>query len=429
MFGLTFGSLLLNESRNNYSYQQLHKNVVKKRYFNNTNVDSKWFEDYLIKKSSPDELKSWIRNTFSYNQPTSESYYIPIELDKIPRNKMLKWTSYYTYYKSLWQLSREELEHASELLILIEDKIGIEFPDIIDNNIYFLKFGGNRVECGYRPKFLTSCLGLIKDVCYFTLNMLGFGKGKLSEYGFTYFYYVDDKNKLRKNLLFIHGFGFGISQYMSYLLELRKKFNIYVIVSPNISNMEYGNYNNYKHDPKTITPDYNVWRDDIKSLMIKHNINKINCIAHSFGTIVFGILFNDQWINERIDKKVLIEPVCFFEKSYKVFRYINEQHNNNNGIINPLFNELIYKDIYLRYTTQRFLYGPEFWILDYSKLSGHTLVILSEKDQIVPTDILYERLSENKIECIYVKDAYHSDMFMSNKYNDVFVKVDDFIYG
>jgi len=430
MFNLAFGSVLINEVKNYYAYRILEGNVQRKRYFENTNdtknviITPRWFENYIVNNSTVDELKGWIRHTFSYNQSTDAKYYVPIELEQIPRDKMLKWVSYYMYYKSMWQLTKEQLEYSAVVLNKIEYKLKINFSDIEDKSIYFLKFGNNKIQSDYRPKFMSSCLSIIKDVCYFTLNMFGFKSAKLSEFGFSYYhYYNSDKHS---NVLFIHGFGFGITPYMTYLLELKKKVNLYVIVIPNISNMEYSNYNIHTHDPKTILPDYELWRSDIKSMIVKHNISSLDCIAHSFGTIIFGILLNDKWIYNKINKKIFIEPVCFIEKSYKIFRYINEPYNTND-MITILFNELIYKDIYLKYTTQRFLYGPEFWQVDYNKLNNNSMVILSEKDQVVPTDELHEKLSDNNIKCIYVKEAKHADLFMSDKYNGVFEVIDDFI--
>src|SRR5439155_12829079 len=117
-----------------------------------------------------------------------------------------------------------------------------------------------------------------------------------------------------------------------------------------------------------IFPEYDTWRKYIKHILIKNNISRINFIGHSFGTIIMGLLLKDEWIASRTDKKIFIEPVCFIDKSYKSYRYINEPKEGNYNLISKVFNEFIYKDIYLRYVTQRFLYGSEFWIHDYNLL-------------------------------------------------------------
>ena len=48
-----------------------------------------------------------------------------------------------------------------------------------------------------------------------------------------------DPNK--KNLVFIHGFGLGYIPYFHTLIELDKRYNIIIMVLPNISSYNYYN--------------------------------------------------------------------------------------------------------------------------------------------------------------------------------------------
>ena len=92
--------------------------------------------------------------------------------------------------------------------------------------------------------------------------------------------------------------------------------------------------------------------------------------------------------------------------------------------IDNIFNEVIYKDVYVRYTTQRFLFGPDFWIYEYDKMGKYdNLIILSEKDKMVPSLELYNRFVKNNILCMVVNDAYHAEIFTSDKYIDVLDKI------
>lgn len=423
---LLFGSIVVKEMVQ-YQFYKKTLDFVNKKKYSETEIKSEWYENYILNEVTSDELRIWIRNVFSYNKKIDSVYYIPIELENIPRNKMLKWTSYNLYYKSLWQLSKDQLAYASDILQKIEEKINVKFFDISDPSIYFLKFGNNKIECECRPAIISDGLDMLKNICYFSLYLLDFDKYKIKDSNLVYFHYYKPENI--KTVLFIHGLGFGIEPYLYYILRLKEKqMNLIVLVLPNISNMEY------KKSMKEITydnlfPEYSTWRKIMKHILIKHNINKINLIAHSFGTIIAGLLLKDQWLQSRIDKKILIEPVCFIDKSYKSYRYINEPQEGNYGMISRIFNSFIYKDIYLRYVTQRFLYGPEFWIHDYDTLSKNTLVVVSEKDQVVPSDEIYERMKKHNIDCMYIKGAYHSDMFMSSEFDSVFDQIDKFIFS
>ena len=421
---LIVGTFLLKEIFHYNFYKKLLTFVEKKTY-HNIESDSEWYENYILNELSADELKINIRNVFSYNNnKITDVYYIPIELNDIPRNKMFKWVSYSIYHKSLWQLSQEQLNQVSIVLDKIEKKVNITFEDKLNQNVYFLKFGNNRVECDYRPAIICSCLDLLKDACYASLYLKNFNKYKVENTDIVYFYYHHKDHK--KTVFFLHGIGLGIEPYLYYILRLRTKFNLIVLVLPNLSNMEYRRSMRIISHEK-IFPSYETWRNVIKHIIIKHNMNKINFIAHSFGTIMLGLLLKNEFIQSRTERKVFIEPVCFIDRAYKTYRYINDPQNNDYGIIGILFNAFIYKDIYLKYITQRFLYGPEFWVHDYDSLSHDSLVIVSEKDQIVPSDEVYERMKKHNIQCMYIKGAYHADMFMSSKYDDAFDKIDEWL--
>ena len=420
---LVFGSIVINELTQ-YQFYNKVLNFINKKKYSEAIIESEWYENYILNELSSDELKMWIRNVFSYNKTSTDTYYIPIELENIPRNKILKWVSYNLYYKSLWQLSHEHLNHASDVLQKIEEKLNVKFFDISDPSIYFLKFGNNKIECEYRPVILNNTLGMMKHICYFSLYLFNFDKYTIKNNDLVYFHYHKPENK--KTVLFIHGLGFGIEPYLYYILRMKEKMNLIVLVLPNISNMEY------KKSMKKITydnlfPEYDTWRKIMKHILIKHNINKISLIAHSFGTAIAGLLFKDPWLYNKIERKVLIEPVCFIDKSYKIYRYINEPQEGNYGLISQIFNSIVYKDIYLRYVTQRFLYGPEFWIHNYDILSKNTLVVVSEKDLVVPSDEIYERMKKHNIECMYIRGAHHADMFMSSEFDSVFDQIDEFI--
>ena len=431
---LILGSIATNEMIQYQSYIKIVNFVNKKKYYesNNNNINSitniassEWYENYMVNELNNEELKMWIRNAFSYNKASDKTYYIPIELENIPRNKILKWVSYNIYYKSLWQLSENEINNASIVLQKIEDKLDVKFVDIMDPSIYFLKFGNNKIECEYRPSIVHNLLGMMKHICYFSLYLLGFDKYKINNSNLVYFHYNNPKNI--ETVLFIHGLGFGIEPYLYYILKLRKTVNLIVLILPNISNMEYiESIKDIKYND--LFPEYNSWRNIIKNILIKHNIDKINLIAHSFGTVIAGILLKDEFLYKKIDKKILIEPVCFINKSYKTFRYINEPKEGNYGVTSQIFNSIVYKDIYLRYVTQRFLYGPEFWITDFDILSKNSLVIVSENDQIVPSDEIYEKMKKHNIECIYIKKAHHAEVFMTDEFNDVFEKINEFMF-
>src|SRR3972149_5095651 len=100
-------NLLIKELINYKYYKKVLAFVKKKKYYN-IDIDYNWYENYILNMLSQDELKILLRNVFSYNKHSNETYYVPIELEKIPYYKIYKWISYNLYFKSLWQLNKEQ---------------------------------------------------------------------------------------------------------------------------------------------------------------------------------------------------------------------------------------------------------------------------------------------------------------------------------
>jgi hypothetical protein len=395
-----------------------------KRYFESP-IDNEWIENFILEEMQVDELKTWISNSISYSNSTDNKYYSEVPLEKVPRNKMIKWTCYYLFYKSMWQLTTEEINHGEEVLKKIEKKIEITFEDFDDPDIYFLKFGNNKFECKYRPMVAYAGLSILKHIAYAKMRWNGFQMFTMEKSGMTYFYYKNPT--VDKNIMFIHGLGIGITPYMTYLTELKKLGSVIVPILPNISNMEHNSLFSSITE-ETFFPSYDTLRYDFNKMLDVNEIDSIDVIGHSFGTIIMGILIKSAEFSQKMDKKVFVDPVCFIDRSFKIFRYINEPGNSQDGIVNSVFNLLVYNDLYVRYVSQRFLYGPEFWIMDYTKLNSHdSLLVLSNQDSMVPSNSIYQRCKKYHVQCIRVDNAHHADVFLLEEFRGVWETIKSFL--
>jgi hypothetical protein len=426
MFAVITGSIIVASAITletcNYIYHtKLLKFAKKKRYFNN-NTD----EYNILENMNEIELRVWISESISYNCAESiDKYYNNVPIESVPRNKMLKLICYYLYFKSMWQLTDDQIKYGKENLIKIEDKLKITFQDINDPNIYFLKFGNNELECNYRPLVMHSCLNIIKRITYANAQFDDFIIYEMKESKMKYLFYHNPNSDVTN--MFIHGLGIGITPYFSYLKELKKLGSVIAPILPNLSNMEYCSMFG-TIDENTFFPSYQVIRDDFKDMLKHHGVSDVNIISHSFGTIILGILLKDDELCKTIGKKVFIDPVCFVDQSFKIFKYINEQENSGDGVVNSVFNILVYNDIYIRYITQRFLYGPEFWILDYNKLNNNkSLVVLSTKDCMVPSNSIYEKCKQYDVPCFMINGANHADVFLLDEFRGVWSTIISFI--
>lgn len=426
MFGLALiGAGLASLELVNYLYYRKTLSYAKDIKEHESDHDNEWIEKFWTEELSGDELKEWIKNTISYTNinPEKGKYYIDVPFDKISKEKMLHWVGYHLYFKPYDKMDDVEKDHIETILNEIETKIDIKFQDIECDDVYFLEFGKNELDTSYKPLILYSSLNLIKHMVYMYLRYHGFSKQFMERSGTVYFYYRKYPHMQRKTTIFIHGLGFGITPYLSFIFRLMEETDLIIPILPNISNMEFhGSFFNLNDDK--MFPNYKTLRRDFESILNKHQIDNVNLIGHSFGTIVVSILLKNKWINQKVDKKIFIDPVCFIDGCYKTFRYINEPDIKDGSLTTMTFNKVIYNDIYVRYALQRFLYGPEYWLSDYENLnSDDTLVILSYEDKIVASDSIYQKLRKHSIPCIVINEAEHADLFASEMYDDVLEKM------
>ena len=376
--------------------------IKSKRYFYLQN-DAVKMEQYLDTLTNI-ELKEFIESTIL------SIYKDSITINDIPRENMIKWVSFLLYFQSLWQLSDDQLDNTKKVLENIETRLSHTFINGNDTTIYVVRFGNNKIEYFYKP-FIYYCLMLLFKIAVYTiLSRKGYQIYK-SKNEVIYFYKKEfDTDDFT---IFYHGIGLGIAPYINFIDKISKKCNIMFPILPNISNLEYHSYIDYFSHNK-LFPDYDKWTEDTKEIITKFEVNKLNLIGHSFGTLLVSYL--DKNID--INKVVFLDPICFIDGCYKIYQYLDNSVKDN--FVGKVTSYIVYNDIYTRYVIQRFIYGPKFWIYNYKDIaSDKYFIVLSELDKIVPSKILATKFLKNGINYHIAKDAVHTDIFMDSKYNDI----------
>lgn len=414
----------------NYVYYRTFRSFVSQNKEHPENMEPDKLLQYFANLTAH-EMSEWIDKSFSYKQPMTDSYYKSVPIQILSKSNMTEWISSFVYHKSYSELKEEQEEKVNNLLDVIETKLEHNFieydNDHLIDNIYFLQFGKNKIKSKYKPLTVYAGFSLMKHVTLANLKMHGYKEYRSSKANFTYLYYKSPENK--STTLFLHGFGLGIVPYVSWLKDITKKTNVIAPIFPNISNMDFTSVFNH-FDEESLFPTYETWREDFKSILINHNIEQIDVIGHSFGTIIFGIILKDPMLKSRINKKLFVDPVCFIDEYYKISRYINEpvHYDCVSKALSVATDLLIYNDVYVRYVTQRYLYGPEYWILDYDILKDNkSVVVLSEDDAMVPSLTIFKKLTQNMVPCLLVEGAIHSDIFTNKEFQCVRDYIIDFV--
>lgn len=394
-------------------YLFVHYFISKKKYYeqkDDKKITHYWMKNYIINTLTKKELKDLIEDAFVNKNYGAKTI---VSLDQIKYENMLKWTSHIIFIKSMWQLTREQYIYAKEILYKIELKLGVTFSVGKNSDLYVLRFGNNKIKASWKPFIYYLISRLIKYSVYMYLYMKGYRciRSKLS--GVAYF--IKQNPKHSKYTFFIHGFGFGVVPNMKLIDSLSQNSNVIFPILPNISNIEFHSYFD-KMTYNTLFPEYNLWIQDFEMLIDTFKIKKCDMVGHSFGTIILNMLKKHHAFKSCINKTVYIDPVCFLDGIYKMYRYINNPFDKRSVTFSYFLDYFVYHDIYIRYITHRFIYGPEYWIKDYNEINKDNLIVISENDQLVPIEILKNKLDQNGIKYIYVPKAQHADILLYRKY-------------
>jgi len=348
---------------------------------------------YLLNTINSKELIRWI-------EKTTKS-----KLVEIKRDNMLYWTSYFIYFEKYCKLNHKQRHNVKKTLNDIEYKINNKFAKGC-SNINFFKFGLTPMNYSYRPLIIDFIFITLKNIIFYILECFNFHQYEYN--GITYLYY---NNNHKTTTVLFHGFGFGFVPYLRYIFKLKKHTNLIIPVLPNISNMVW--YNSYSLITKgKLFPSYQTFRKFLLHLSKHHQINKFNTIAHSFGTIILGIILNCPKVDKIINKRVLLEPACFIDRNYKAYNYM-ENPSETRSLFSKIVNYLIYNDIYVNYVIRRYLFGPEYWLYCDDIKKDRTLIIVSDCDKLIPSNYIYKKYSEKGVKCVLNQCSNHADMLFN----------------
>ncbi|AYV78348.1 MAG: alpha/beta hydrolase fold [Edafosvirus sp.] len=398
-----------------YLHYLYYKRLMSKKKYYDITFDYEFTKNNLLQMSST-ELIDFIKNTITQDK----RYLKPIPIEKIPRKTMLKWiiSVIYLKYIKIKELDTVKLNESHELLTKIEDKLNIQFENKNDNkNIYVLNYGINDLVSIYKPILFYSISYIIKNMFYQILLRNNFKIHICKKSGIKTVYKLSIEKK--KTVVFFHGLGYGPVPYITHILNLSAEYNVIVPIFPNISNIEFAE--NW--------PEANMWREWFKNMIdeIVSDRKDINIISHSFGTFIAGTLINDEKINLMINKRIFIEPVCLYEKYYKINGYIYDPGKGSSYLMDLAMRWLIYSDIHVTHICLRELYGPNYWIYNYKTMDkDKNLFVFSRKDQIIPIEIS-NKIIENNIKCLIIDDVYHGYLYFDEKYKTTLENIYDFI--
>ncbi len=363
-----------------------------------------------IDKLNKNEIEHIIAGCIIYNKITHSNIdYVNFNISEMSNVEIINLIGY-----SLFGIEINDIHTSSKLDIIIElvkkieNKLGFNFRLEKHDRYLYRKWGSNFIKFSFRPLILQIPIKIFINIIHYLFTIyLNYKWEQYNEISFLY--KITDPTK--KNLVFIHGFGFGYIPYFQILMELDKKYNLIIIVLPNISG-----YTNYDYFPK-ITQLTNIFYDFMKL----KNINNTIVLSHSFGTYITQILKKDAR-SHIFNKIILVDPIIFWIGCFKMSLHVEnpliKKYPLYLFIIDNILAFIIYQCLYLKYVCYRVMFGPDFWIYDPKELMNDNIIIILEKgDYIIPAELIYNKIN-GIIKCYYFDsdDMFHGSILMEKKY-------------
>eukprot|EP00121_Abeoforma_whisleri_P003731 Awhi_evm1s3359 len=274
-------------------------------------------------------------------QPWSflDAWFSPESLDTISRCTLKKWLAWAVFDTSLEEFDRSnpkgtQIHQMMEKMIDdIEKDRKTKFPNVVKINIDRSDENDcdNRTLNDVDKKESSQLIRLNLDPCtsqhrafiYYAVTTsmdslcdlwlyYYYGFRRFSEGPLSYWHLKrecntngnnNDKSQELLPIVFVHGVGIGLSQYLPFLRQLtkseRSKRDILLVELPHVSmklNVE-------------IIPSVSTIVDSIEKAMKSHGMNQATFVGHSLGSFTVAAINN---LNPKlVDGIVLIDPVCF----------------------------------------------------------------------------------------------------------------------
>lgn len=368
-----------------------------------------------INKLTKEEIEHVIGGCVIYNKIIHQDVDASkLQIDKLSKIEIINLIGY-----SLFGLETQDIYSSAKFSTIlcmvkkIESILGYKFELSNTDRYLYRKWGSNFIKFSFRPLVLQIPLKIFIFAIHLLFTLyLGFKWECINNIGFL----SNNINPDKKNLIFIHGLGFGYIPYFQTLIELSFKYNLIIVVLPNISSYNYYDDMNYEYFPQLEQVSSTIY-DFIES----KKITSINILAHSFGTYITQIIRKDKR-NSILNKIILVDPIIFWIGCFKMSLHVEnpfiKKYPLTTYVIDNIINFMIYQCLYLKYVCFRVMFGPDFWIYDASELANTKITLILEKaDYVIPAELLYGKV-KNIVKCYYFDsdDMTHGSILMEKKY-------------
>jgi hypothetical protein len=273
--------------------------------------------------------------------------------ERIPRDNVSDWLAWSAFNKHIGHLVDEETAVIKSLLVHLEERAQQSFRPGYDKRVKSIRLTLDAVPFVPRPLLFYLVVGVLSMHARWALKRLGYTliKREVQDYRFEYFHRPASPSCNRTPLLFLHGLGMGVAQYLRFIHALEKRFpgrEVLLLAQGQISMLPI-----HRHwlRPPSSTATVRLF-EEMASLHHVEERGGWTVLSHSFGSIPHSwLLKQSPRLAGQAAAHVMVDPICFrLWESDVCYNFLYRRPRNAMQLIMSYF---VGKELGISYTLHR----------------------------------------------------------------------------
>ncbi|KAF9913236.1 hypothetical protein BX616_010121 [Lobosporangium transversale] len=285
------------------------------------------FQRCLETIAEGDGAKTWVETWFDTGRTAR-----PAKFEEIGRSNMMQWLAWAYWAAPIEEVfnSPTDIMDLNEMVDSLESSKGIKFSDGHNPEVECIRLAFDPVVASHRPLIYYALVWTANAIASLVFYLLGFIRFEGTSYrahlfknsfdkvagnkdnmninpatDLTYWHRspADPKNKIP--LVFIHGIGIGLAQYIHWVIALSTISRPVILIEvPYVSNKLFRS--------ECMTPDETYFA--IARILKTHEYPKATFMGHSLGTMLCAAVMRASPANSSksiVHGLVLADPICF----------------------------------------------------------------------------------------------------------------------
>ncbi|TPX65045.1 hypothetical protein SpCBS45565_g05452 [Spizellomyces sp. 'palustris'] len=332
-----------------------------------------------------------------------EGWFFETPIEQIRRGNVAEWTAWAFFDKEYTELTDLELEEVDEMVKETEQRIQHRLKDGYDKRVKCIRLTIDEMQMLHRPFIYYVAISIMHALGHVFLRVLGFREASVRAKGNTTgtrqrYYYRPGSSSAKKledtrPIVFIHGIGIGFLHYMPLVARLPRDVDVFLLDWPHVS----------MRLAETV-PSIEDTVSSLATILTRHNHTKACFVAHSLGTAAVSWMIHHK--PDMVASTVFLDPIVFLLVHPAIaYNFVYRAPTTTTELLMHYF---VSRELYIAHSLARhFIWSENVLFKEDLPINEKHLVLLSSKDQIVPSQAVRQYLQDSKVDLLWLENTAH----------------------